>query len=279
MKRYYKLLIITCALFMTACIKEGYDSENCPDDHKVTVVWPSAPTDGNVKDVVITVINPDGSVETITAGSNTILEDGKNLLIGSSAGEKDEVTIVGEKVTVNTNPDGTCCEPGGFKGGSLEIEIGPNMENITDIEVPVTWQTRPLEVHVKFVGYAAQAISDVNGTVEGIAISRLLNNGFPPLDGTKRPTAIKEGSMNYHLEQSGANDFFQCSKRLLGIQGTTKQNLSLQVTFSDGTVADYPFDITTDMDNFHTENVEDPWIIEITLRIGADFSATIEDWR
>lgn len=280
MKSVYKITVLALLLSATSCIKDGFIGENCPGDYNVSVVWPGESS--NDKKTTITITKPDGSVETITIGDtsngNLNLDEGKYQISASTDYNKENVAINGNTVTVNKDTDGDCCDPGDFSGGGTEIEIAPGKDIDPNIQIPMIKQTRPLIVKVKFIGNAAPQVSDVSSTMKGIALSRHINHGFPPSDGEPRHQAIVATAVNYKHTKDN-DEFYSGTRTLLGIDGIAKQKLSLKVGFGSATTVTYDFDISRDMDGFHITDVKEAWVIEIVLQLGADFQATIVDWK
>lgn len=275
-----KISPLVFLLFAASCIKDGFIGEDCPGDYNVSVEFP-VNTDAD-EGTTITIIKPDGTEETITIGggnSNINLDEGKYRIIGNTPYDKEKVAIQGENVSVMEDENGDCTDPGSFTGGLLDLDIRADKPIDSNIKVPVIQQTRPLSVRVKLLGNMAQQITGVNSAVEGIALSRHINHGFPPVDGEPRHPAIKETRAFYQQTIKDDEGFYSSSRNLLGINGDAPQKLALNVRFNKDTEVAYQYDITSDMDGFHVTDVKEPWVIEIVLQVGADFQATIVDWK
>lgn len=279
MKNYLKLICILFSVVMSSCIKDGYDYDNCPGEYNVTTVWPgnNGEYDGYDENTTLTIITPSGQVITIAPGSSLGLEEGKHQVNGILGNDDDKVEINGSTVTVKPETDGTAGDPGDFMGGSTNIEVTPDGD--TSFKVPMMHQSRPLVIKVKFIGYGAEALTGVSGMVEGIALSRHINHGFVPVDGQPRHAALKTGNVSYSAMSINEDGFYTDNKRLLGIDGDSEQHLTLTARMADGTVLTLPFDITSDMHEFHITDVTEAWVIEIVLQLDIDFKATIEDWK
>lgn len=280
MKTLFKTMAFVVLLSATACIKDGFIGENCPGDFSVSVVGPDGL--GTDKNTTITVIMPDGSTKNIAIGNegkgNIDLGEGKFQLVASTPYEKDKVNLEGDKITVRKDENGECVDPSDFNGGATDIEIIPGKEVNPNIEVPMVQQTRPLIVRVKLLGDAAQRVTGVNSKVDGIALSRHINHGFPPVDKKPRHPAIEATSIAYK-QAKDENGFYSGTRKLLGIDGDAAQHLALTIHFDESKEVTYQYDISRDMDEFHITDVKEPWVIEIILQLGADFQATIVDWQ
>lgn len=284
MKNSHKaILLVLLAISATACIKNGFDSDNCPGEFTFIPVYPEgiATTPGDMNTIIT---GPDGSRKPVNIGENNPveLEEGKNT-ITTTQGSTDNTIIDSNRITIKLTPDGTPQEPGDFSGGYVDVLVDPNTDSEdTQFQVPVNKQTRPLVIKVKFVGNNVLLIEKISGEVSGIAFSRDLNNGFPPVDGKPRHPAYTSGNIAYSFsktEGGSGKEFLSEAHRLLGIDGNAEQHLTLDILFKDQVHKKYDFDITRTMDEFHIIEVTKPWMIEITIYLGADFSATIEDWK
>lgn len=285
MRNNYRIaLFALLALCLTACIKEGYDSDNCPGEFIIIPAYPEGEVaEGKGTQTIIT--KPDGSKETIEIGSDHPLDLGEGThTITTTQGKTENVTVDKNTVSIETDEEGVPEEPGDFSGGYVDITVGPNGESgSTSYEVPINRQTRPLIIKVKFVGNNVPMVKVMAGTVSGIAFSRDLNHGFSPTDGKPRHPALTSGTVPYSFGKAentaGGQDFLSETRRLLGIDGDAEQLLTLDILFVSNMYMRYEFDITRAMDEFHITDVSKPWTVEITIRLGADFSATIEDWK
>ncbi|MEL5891876.1 FimB/Mfa2 family fimbrial subunit [Bacteroides sp. GD17] len=281
MKNSYKIVLLALlSLAATACIKDGFDSDNCPGEFVITVDYPDGTEPGTNVNTVITY--PDGTQKPVEIGKDNPLDlDEGSYTVTSTTGTTGNAIVEGSKVTVETNPDGTAKDPDDFFGGSTEITVGPNADDgDKSYKIPVIQQTRPLIIKVKFVGNNVSLVEAVSGTVDGIALSRDLSNGFPPADGKPRHSVYQSGSIAYSFSKTGTGqEFLSETHRLLGIDGDAEQHLKLSILFSGQASKEYDFNIARAMDEFHITEVTKPWTIEITIYLGADFSATIEDWK
>lgn len=285
MKKNYRIaLFALLALCLTACIKDGYDSDNCPGEFVIIPAYPEGEVaEGKTTHTIIT--KPDGSQETIEIGSDRPLDlDEGTHTITTTQGETENLVVDRNTVTIETDAEGMPKEPGDFSGGYVDITVGPNGESEnTSFEVPINRQTRPLIIKVKLVGNNVQPVIAMAGAVSGIAFSRNLNHGFPPTDGQPRHPALTSGTVPYKFEKAGSatggQDFLSETRSLLGIDGDAQQILLLDILFESNRLMNYEFDITRAMDEFHITDVTKPWTVEVTIRLGADFSATIEDWK
>lgn len=286
MKNSYKLICLALPFLLTSCIKEGFDKENCPGEFILIPTTPGESGDkAELKGTVTKFIDATGKEHEVEAGSGKPidLEDGDYTVVTVKDAEDGQVNVDGTTISVVTQPDGTAGEPGSPIGGHTHITVGKdgnNGEDGTRIEIPTNYQSRPLILKVHFEGENTSLIRSIAGVVDGIALSRDLNHGFTPTDGQDRHPAITTGSVNYSFDaDQEAAGSYQGIRTLLGISGDESQTFTMTVTYEGDVQKIYTFDITHRLDGFHTQDVTSPWVIEITLRLGADFIATIEDWK
>lgn len=287
MKHIHKLMYLALPLLLTSCIKDGFDKENCPGSLIIIPTIPGEEGGGTeLKDTYTKVIDANGKEHIVDVGSGKPidLDDGTYTIVSAKGLKDDQANIKGTTISVVTNPDGTAGDPGTPSGGYTDITIGGNNpgggQDEVKLEVPVVPQSRPLILKIHFEGENTALIQSLAGTVSGIALSRDLNYGFTPIDGQDRHPAITTGSINYNFSPgTETKDTYESARTLLGICGKSTQDFSLTVNYEGDVQQPYTFDLTSQLDGFHTKDVTSSWVIEITLRLGADFQATIEDWK
>lgn len=284
-KHIFRLAILALPLLPASCIKEGYDDENCPGEYTLILHNPEILGGNEMADATVTVIDGNGNQQTLPAGSNNPidLEDGQYTVVTATGTGEGPAKVEGTTISVAAKPDGTAEDmPEGVIGGHTQITVGGNTpgQEETNFDLKTNVQSRPLVIKLTFEGNNSRLIETIAGTVSGITLSRDLNHGFTPTDGQDRHPAIEAGDIGYTFgadpETAG---LYSDSHVLLGIDGDGNQTLTFTVTYEGGTQKTYTFDITSKMDGFHTEDVLKPWVIELTLRLGADFTADIEDWK
>ena len=121
-------------------------------------------------------------------------------------------------------------------------------------------QTRLLVLRVKLEGLNAQLVESLNGVINGIAISRDLDNAFLDNGTTNRFPALKSGYVNYTLGLSPTDGYYTGDRRLLGLDGVASQILTLNITYKGNVQKVYIFNITNDLNGFHTKDVVQPCI-------------------
>ncbi len=283
-KNRHILTYIAMLFLFMSCIKSGFDEEGCPGQYTITPVTPEELGAGEhveLKNCHTVVFYPDGIARAVETGSDKPLDLYKGAYTAIPVkGEDSNVTIDGTTVSVVTNPDGTAGDPCDFVGGYTDINVPESFAapGIVNFDVPTKIQTRLLVLRVKFVGTNVAFIESVTGLVSGIAFSRDLNNAFTNNGTQFRYPALQNGSVTYDLDLD-QEDYYTGSRRLLGIDGDASQMLTFTINYTGDVQKTYTYDITGDMDGFHSREVTLPWVIEIVIHLGADFHADIEDWK
>ncbi|MBB4042388.1 hypothetical protein [Bacteroides reticulotermitis] len=283
-KSIYKISWAVLPLLLNSCIKKDYDTENCYGQYTITPITPVELGLGDhveLKNTQTTIIFPNGSAQPVEIGSDKVLElyKGTHTVIPVK-GADDKVTVDRTVVSVATDTDGTVLDPSDFVGGYRNIDIPATVPDwqIINYDVPTLVQTRVLILKVKFVGNNTSFINSFSGIIKGVTLSRDLNKAFAN-NGPKEHPALSTGSVNYPLNSTDDKGFQTNGRRLLGVDGNVSQILDLTLNYNGGLSKPYTFDLTQELDGFHTKEVTSPWVIELVIQLGADFQVTIEDWK
>lgn len=287
MKIYYKLIALASAVLLTtSCIKEGRD-ESCPADLKVVYNWGEAAPLLDIDSLMI--VGEDGTVryfKTSTGGSELDLPDGKYCMTAYEGNPN--VDVKDSTVTAKLLPDGSLGELTPFRAGVNNFTV-KSSETSDPLEIVIQRQTRLLQVKVHFIGGGLEFLGGVNGNLNGVSITRHIAHGFPPIDLQPRHPAITKGIAVLDFDRIpptrtgvvSLQQDFNSEKMLLGLDGNTDQQLNLQLKLSNVT-RELGLNLMEGDENnvtrFHVDNVEEPFVIEITIRLGADFTASIVDW-
>lgn len=279
-----KIAGIMLLLLFASCIKSDYDSENCPGLYTIT---PIAPVELQQKknefltNTNASVIYPGGSRRKTEVGPENTLE----LLKGqyravSLKGESEQVGLQGGVVVSVSSTGGAAGEPGDFVGGYIDFGVDGGLVDwgVINHDLQTYIQTRLLTFKVKMEGDNSALVEKITATVDGITLSRELHNAF--IEGGERDhyPVLSNGYAAYTLDEVDKDGYYTGSRRLLGLDGNARQNLILTIHYKDGVTKNFNYEITTDLAGFHTKEVATPWVIRIVLRVGADFTATIEGW-
>lgn len=279
MKRLKIIALISAVLLISSCIKEGYDYEKCPGDTNIKFNWNNTPTGIGQKNVDIIIIN---GKDTIHINGNHPesdvaigLEEGKYEIVANEPA--DNIRMEGSNVCVGLLPDGSASEPGAFNGGVNTLEVNNQPGSGFNIDIPVRPQTRPLVINVHVNGGGSSSIAQMEGRINGIALSRYINYGFTPINGNPRNPAKSRGAIRYAFQKNSAG-IYSDGKTLLGIDGDANQEIDLTLTASNGDIQNIHFNVTREMDGFHVTDIDEPWVIDIEINLSVDFIVTIVDW-
>lgn len=285
MKIICKIASVTLLLLLASCIKSDYDTENCPGLYTVTPIVPVELQQKNnefLPNTNSSVMYSDAEWRKTEVGPDNILELTKGQYRAFSLkGENEQVGLHFGTVVSVSSTDGATGEPGDFVGGYIDFNVEGGLVDwgVINYDLPTYIQTRLLTLKVKIEGDNSVLVESVTATVNGITLSRELHNAFIENGERDHYPALSTGYAAYILGKKDADGYYTDSRRLLGLDANTGQNLILTIHYKDGFQKNFNYDITTDLDGFHTQEVITPWVIRIVLRAGADFTATIEDWK
>lgn len=279
-----KIAGITLLLLFASCIKSDYDSENCPGLYTITPIVPVELQQKNnefLENTNTSVMYPGGDWRKTEVGPENILELTKGQYRAVSLkGESEQVGLQGGVFVSVSSADGAAGEPGDFVGGYIDFGVEGGLVDwgIINHDLQTYIQTRLLTLKVKIEGDNSALVEKVTATVDGITLSRELHNAFIENGERDHYPVLSSGYAAYALDEVDDDGFYTDSRRLLGLDANAGQELVLTIHYNDGVQRDFVYDITTDLDGFHTRDVVTPWVIRIVLRAGADFTAEIEDW-
>lgn len=279
-----KIAGITLLLLFASCIKSDYDTENCPGLYTITPIVPVELQQKNnefLENTNTSVMYPGGDWRKTEVGPENILELTKGQYRAVSLkGESEQVGLQGGVFVSVSSADGAAGEPGDFVGGYIDFGVEGGLVDwgIINHDLQTYIQTRLLTLKVKIEGDNSALVEKVTATVDGITLSRELHNAFIENGERDHYPVLSSGYAAYALDEVDDDGFYTDSRRLLGLDANAGQELVLTIHYNDGVQRDFVYDITTDLDGFHTRDVVTPWVIRIVLRAGADFTAEIEDW-
>lgn len=198
------------------------------------------------------------------------------------------ITINGTTATVNTLEDGTLNPmPGFLFSAAKELDI--QKDDTLRVTIPMTQRIRSLALTLKLNPGDEQRIASTAATLTGIASSVDLATG------SVTATEVKTMSPAFTIETDGGekrtatpggetraagNPVLTAILRLPGVIPGEKQELTLVVTLTNGTVQTIVTDLTEALKNFGSGKME-PLALDaaLTLPIETEISATISDWN
>jgi hypothetical protein len=285
MKNICKIASVSLLLLLASCIKSDYDTENCPGLYTITPIVPvelQQKKNEFLPNTNTSVMYPGGEWRKTEVGPENILELTKGQYRAVSLkGESEQVGLQGGVFVSVSSADGAAGEPGDFVGGYIDFGVDGGLVDwgVINYDLQTYIQTRLLTLKVKIEGDNSALVESVTATVDGITLSRELHNAFIENGERDRYPALSTGYAAYALDAKDADGYYTGSRRLLGLDANAGQNLVLTIHYKGGFQKDFNYEITADLDGFHTREVVTPWVISIVLRAGSDFTATIEDWK
>lgn len=269
--------VLMAFLGMTSCVKDSFDPLLCLQKIRIEPRWINTEPLDEDESIPITVVSGSGETMNYLSDINGVdveLLPGVYQIVGAE--KANNVSVDGTTVTIATEADGTATQPGVFSGGATTGEVKPNTV-FQIIPLPMRQQTRQLIVQLKFSGEGVSYLNRVEGTINGITIARHIDKGFLPADSVPHPAAIENGLINYTFIKDDSG-MFSGANNLLGVDGSTTQTLNLEATTSLGTVIDFSLNVTDDLFEFHTTDVEQPWYIILELEVNTKLEMDIIDW-
>lgn len=284
-----RLLIFALALLqLTGCVKDELYNTSHPDKGavKVTTDWTNRSSDAILPaDYILRIGSEEQTVKGETNAFKSLFLPGtQNLLVYHQA---EGITISGTTATVNTLEDGTLNPmPGFLFSAAKELDI--QKDDTLRVTVPMTQRIRSLALTLKLNLGDEQRIASTASTLTGIASSVDLATG------SVTATEVKTMSPAFTIETDGGekrtatpggetraaeNPVLIASLRLPGVIPGEKQELTLVVTLTNGTVQTIVTDLTEALKNFGSGKME-PLALDAALTLPAEteISATISNW-
>ncbi len=273
---------IVIILLLSSCIKDG--EIECPDlmeKIRIELQWlDTQPKDENeTLNLTITPTNGE-TIETTTNRYGKQVELYPGTYTISAWETANNITVNGRTISVATDTDGFALQPDSLSGGATTTEVILTTDSLI-IPVPVHQQTRELIVEVDFTGDGMSIVDGLEGILSGITLSRDITNGFPPTDNRNRPPALSNGNIRYNFSPNLLRDrdeWYYGRNRLIGVDGDANQVLDLRVSLATNDTTEISIDVTSDLLEFHTKDIHEPWYIIITLNLGINLELEIVDW-
>lgn len=276
------LLLLT--LTVISCVKSS-DLDDCVEQMRIELRWIlTEPVDYDESVPIEVIPETVRSQYTITSdvyGVNVDLRVDEYTIVGYESAQNSTVDVNTQIVSIPTGPNGMALEPEIFSAGSNTVQVTLADKSLI-IPLPMYRQVRPLIIEIEIEGDGSPLIQGITGVLHGIALERSISNGFPPTNGQNRPAAIRNGSIDYNLlplTRTVGDSWFGGSRNLLGIDGTVNQILDLVITFTDGSSTTLSLDVTDDLSEFQTVDINEPWYIIIVLEAGFNLEVSIADWK
>lgn len=275
---------VAAGVLLASCVKDELYNTPHPDKGAVLVTtdWTGCSSDAVLPaDYILRI----GSEEQTVKGETNVfkslfLPETQSLLVYHQA---EGVTVSGTTATVNTLEDGTLNPmPGFLFSASKELEI--QKDDTLKVTVPMMQRIRTLALTLKLKPGDEQLITETAATLTGIASSVDLATGSLTAAEGKTVVPIFTMGTGGGETRAAGDPILTASLRLPGVMTGEKQELTLAVTLTDGTVQNVVTDLTQALKNFGSGKME-PLVLDATLTLpdvegdAAEVSATISDWN
>ena len=275
---------VAAGVLLASCVKDELYNTPHPDKGAVLVTtdWTGCSSDAVLPaDYILRI----GSEEQTVKGETNVfkslfLPETQSLLVYHQA---EGVTVSGITATVNTLEDGTLNPMPGFLF-SASKELGVQKDDTLKVTVPMMQRIRTLALTLKLKPGDEQLITETAATLTGIASSVDLATGSLTAAEGKTVVPIFTMGTGGGETRAAGDPILTASLRLPGVMTGEKQELTLAVTLTDGTVQNVVTDLTQALKNFGSGKME-PLALDATLTLpdvegdAAEVSATISDWN
>lgn len=275
---------VAAGVLLASCVKDELYNTPHPDKGAVLVTtdWTGCSSDAVLPaDYILRI----GSEEQTVKGETNVfkslfLPETQSLLVYHQA---EGVTVSGTTATVNTLEDGTLNPMPGFLF-SASKELGVQKDDTLKVTVPMMQRIRTLALTLKLKPGDEQLITETAATLTGIASSVDLATGSLTAAEGKTVVPIFTMGTDGGETRAAGDPILTASLRLPGVMTGEKQELTLAVTLTDGTVQNVVTDLTQALKNFGSGKME-PLVLDATLTLpdvegdAAEVSATISDWN
>ena len=282
-KRFY-IMWAAAGVLLASCVKDELYNTPHPDKGavQVTTDWTGCSSDAVLPaDYILRI----GSEEQTVKGETNVfkslfLPETQSLLVYHQA---EGVTVSGITATVNTLEDGTLNPMPGFLF-SASKELGVQKDDTLKVTVPMMQRIRTLALTLKLKPGDELRITSTAATLTGIASSVDLATGSLTAAEGKTVVPIFTMGTDGGETRAAGDPILTASLRLPGVMTGEKQELTLAVTLTDGTVQNVVTDLTQALKNFGSGKME-PLALDATLTLpdvednAAEVSATISDWN
>lgn len=272
---------------VVSCIRSDYDPGRCQRHIRIVPRWENTTPRSGVAHLDITAENgAERDTVSTSTGIDVDMQPVNYHIVGWEPSPN--ITVDDRTITVASTTEGAAAEPEIFAGGITDTdvrEIPFSRNEVEIIEVPMRQQARELIITVTVRGDADREITAMGGTLSGIALSRDITNGFPPLGDDVTPPALSSGTMQFEFgedpEYTGSGRKFKSSKMLIGMNGNSTQTLYLTVSYGYNPPRreQYVLGVSHGLVGFHRDQVAVPWLLPLELNLEDQAVFDIIDWE
>lgn len=276
-----KLLIFALTVLqLMGCVKDDLYNTPHPDKGavQVTTDWSGRTSDATLPtDYLLRIGSEEQTVKGETNTFKSLFLPGtQSLLVYHQA---EGITINGTTATVNTLEDGTLNPMPGFLFSAAK-ELNIQKDDTLKVTVSMTQHIRTLALTLTLNPGDEQRIAGTTATLTGIAPSVDLSTGSVAATEGKTVVPIFTSGTDDGETRATGNPVLAASLRLLGVMTGEKQELTLAVVLTNGTVQTIVTDLSEALKDFGSGRME-PLELDATLTLPAEaeISATISDWN
>lgn len=282
MKNYSTILegLFLCStLMLGSCVKDTLYNTPHPDKGAVVVStdWSGCSSEA---------VKPTSYLLRIGEEEQTVSEDintFKSLLVPSTQKllvyhGADGITISGTTASVNTLEDGSINPMPGYLFSSYK-EITIPTDDTLRVAMPMKQHIRQLVLMLELKEGDEKIIAGTSAIVTGIAPSVDLTTG--EINATSGRTVNPVFTIsNAPIIRAAGVPTMAATMRIFGIMTAEKQELSIAVALTNGTVQTITTDLTDYLKNFGNGEIE-PLVLDATLSLPPEvgMTATISDWN
>lgn len=274
------LILALAVLQLTGCVKDELYNTPHPDKGavQITTDWTGRSSESIRPTEYILRVGEEE--QTANADVNTFkslfLPGTQSLLVYHQV---EGITASGTTATVNTLEDGSLDPMPGYLFSAYK-EITIPADDTLRVAMPMKQHIRQLILMLELKEGDEQIIAGTSATLTGIASSLDLMAGAINATGGKTIKPVFRISTDASKSRAARVPMLAATMRLLGIIQTEKQELSIAVALTNGTVQTIVTDLTEKLKDFSGGEVE-PLVLDATLTLPAEagFSATISDWN
>lgn len=265
------------ALSMTSCVKDELFDTPYPDKGTVVITTDWAETLAESDIPTSYFLSMDGG-EAIRANEKTftypdLLTPGEHSLLVYN--EPQGITLNANMAAVNLLPDGTAEPMPGYLFSAVQ-KLAVVQDDTLRVSIPMERRVCPITMNLTLSGENAGKIAKIQASLGGVAGSVDMQSGAIGTENLTINPIVEQASAMTRAYTEGKVEL-KC--RVLGVNKTERQMLTITITMDDGYVSTITSDLTEYLDDLNTQM--DP--IELTGTVEAPqdghFSGTIENWE
>lgn len=265
------------ALSLTSCVKDDLFDTPHPDRGAVVITteWAEALAESDIPASYF--LSMDGGAAR-QANEKTftypdLLTPGEHSLLVYN--EPQGLTLGRTTAKVNLLPDGTAEPMPGYLF-SAEQKLAVVQDDTLRVSIPMKRRVCPITINITLSGENTGKIAKIEAELSGVAGSVDMQSGISGTENLTLHPVVGQASANTRAYTEGKVEL-KC--RVLGINKTERQMLTVMVTMEDGYVSTVTSDLSEYLKNLNTDM--NPIVLSGTVDSPQDghFNGTIGDWE